>query len=88
MKCVPKLVWGLAAYALLLAGCDQRPAGSEIAVVDLAAVAEATGQDALIRLFRPPGYPFSFGLDFQLQQPQGLTLPNYQPKQISELGLG
>ena len=49
MKCVPKLVWGLAAYALLLAGCDQRPAGSEIAVVDLAAVAEATGQDALIR---------------------------------------
>ena len=49
MKFVPELVWGLAASALLLTGCDQKPAPSAIAVLDLAAVAEATGQDKLIR---------------------------------------
>lgn len=49
MKFVPKLACGLAASALLLAGCDQQSGGSAIAVLDLAAVAEATGQDKVIR---------------------------------------
>jgi Skp family chaperone for outer membrane proteins len=50
MKFLPELACGLAASALLLAGCDQQqPVTSPIAVLDLAAVAEATGEDKAIR---------------------------------------
>jgi len=49
MKFVSKLACGFAASALLLAGCDQQPASSPIAVLDLTAVAEATGEDKAIR---------------------------------------
>lgn len=49
MKFVSKLACGFAASALLLAGCDQKPASSPIAVLDLTAVAEATGEDKAIR---------------------------------------
>lgn len=49
MKFVRVLTSALAASLLLLAGCDQQPASSPIAVLDLAAVAEATGEDKAIR---------------------------------------
>ena len=51
MKSVFKLSLAIAATALFLAGCDQLPqaGGSSIAILDLAAVAKATGQDEVIR---------------------------------------
>ena len=47
-----KIGVSLIASALLLIGCNQMPAsggGSGIAILDLAAVAKATGQDEIIR---------------------------------------
>jgi len=54
MKANMKFCLSLVASALLLVGCDQMPAsggsGGGVAVMDLAAVAKATGQDEVIRL--------------------------------------
>ena len=51
MKSVLKLSLAITATALFLTGCDQLPqaGGSSVAILDLAAVAKATGQDEVIR---------------------------------------
>jgi Skp family chaperone for outer membrane proteins len=51
MKSVLKLSLAIVATTLFLTGCDQFPqaGGSSVAILDLAAVAKATGQDEVIR---------------------------------------
>ena len=51
MKSVLQLSLAIIATALFLTGCDQLPqsGGSSVAILDLAAVAKATGQDEVIR---------------------------------------
>jgi Skp family chaperone for outer membrane proteins len=49
MNNVLRIVLAFTVSAIFLAGCDQMSGGSDVAVIDLGAVASATGQDEMMR---------------------------------------